>query len=117
MAEQPIQSTFSRYKFSQAIVDASGNLLLAEREPFRFRDSPDNLNHVVKAGERWWHLAQRFYKDVSSNAGLLYWVVCDYQVPPVLDPTLTIQENSLVVAPSPIVVLTEVLGFPVEIFQ
>lgn len=117
MAEQPRQSPFSRYKFAGVLQDSDGRLFLKEREPFRFRDRPDNISHVVQEGQRWWHIAQLFYGDVSDNAGLLYWVICDYQVPPVLDPTLKIPGNTLVIVPSPDLVLSEIVNFPVEVYQ
>lgn len=117
MALAPRQSPFSRYKFAGVLQDSNGRLFLAEREPFRFQPRPDNISHVVIDGQRWWHLAQLYYGDISDNAGPLYWIICDYQVPPVIDPTLKIAGNTLVVVPSPDVVLSEILNFPVDVFQ
>lgn len=117
MPDKPIQSPFSRYQFADALTDSAGRLFLAEREPFRFEDRADNISHVVQEGQRWWHIAQLFYGDISDNAGPLYWIICDYQVPPVLDPTLKIPGNTPIVLPSPNVVLTEILSFKVEVFQ
>ncbi len=117
MAEQPFQSTSSRYKFSRIGTDGAGNLFLVDREPFRFREREDNIRHTTREGERWWHIAQRFYRDISDNAGLLYWIICDYQVPPVLDPTLQPGAGTTVILPSPTVVLGEIFSFEVEVFQ
>ncbi len=117
MTQFVVQEEFSRYKFTRGLIDSSGRLFASEREPLRFRDDPDNLLHTTKTGERWWHIAHRFYREVSDNAGLLYWVVCDYQVPPVLDPTLAIPEGTIVVAPSQNVVLNEIIAFVVDRFQ
>lgn len=117
MAVLPIQSVFSRYKFSDTAIDSEGRLFLLDREPFRFRERPDNISHVSQEGQRWWHIAQRYYAEISDNAGPLYWIICDYQVPPVLDPTLTIPGNTLVIVPSPELVLSEILNFKLEVYQ
>ena len=117
MAERPTQSQFSRYKFAGVLQDSDGRLFLKEREPFRFQSRPDNISHVVIDGQRWWHLAQLYYSDISDNAGPLYWIICDYQVPPVVDPTLKIPGNTLVIVPSPGFVTSNILAFPVEVYQ
>jgi len=117
MATEPIQGSESRYLFSRTATDSQDRLYLLEREPFRYQDLDDNITHVTRPGERWWHIAQRYYRDVSANAGLLYWIVCDYQVPPVLDPTLKIGGGTLVVLPSPVVVQAEILQFATQVYQ
>ena len=117
MADRPIQSASSRYKFADATQDSSGRQSLDDREPFRFQDRSDNLTFTTRTGDRWWHIAQRFYDGIADSAGLLYWVLCDYQNPPVLDPTLEIPAGTTVVVPSPTLVLTEILSIKIEVYQ
>ncbi len=113
---RPDQDAYSRHRFSRQLTNGAGQTFLEERSPYRFRDRPDNISHVVIGGERLWHIAQLHYFEVSDNAGLLYWVVADYQVPPILDPTRELQKGRILVVPSPLVVLTEILSIPQEIF-
>lgn len=97
---------FSRYFFTQGIKDVNDNLLLTERVPYRYQDLPDNRFHIVKSGDTLHTLANRYFDGVIANPADFYWVICDFQPEPILDPTLTLAPGRLLVIPS-VRVLTE----------
>ena len=90
----------SWYARSDQITDPSGRLLLAEHVPFRFRERDDNLFLIVGEGATWAELAEAHYEHISTRACGLYRALLDYQVPPVVDPTLSIRPGSIVIIPS-----------------
>lgn len=90
---------FSRHTFTTANL-ADGVLRLAEREPFRFRDLPDTIRHVVREGDTIFNLAARFFVDVSPRPAGLWWVIADFQPQPIVDPTLRLEPGSVIVIPS-----------------
>lgn len=99
----------SRYTFSLGVNDSLGNLYLTDREPFGFQDRPDNVQHVVLAGESLYTLAGRYFNSIPRAAGL-WWVIADFQPDPILDPTIQLTEGSLLVVPSLRTVLEEVFA-------
>lgn len=99
----------SRYTFSEAAVDDAGDLLLSEPEPFVFIDRPDNITHVALDGDTWWGLAGFYYQSIPRPAGL-WWVLCDFQPEPVLDPTIAITPGTTLYIPSVRTVLEDVFS-------
>lgn len=89
----------SRYRYNRSYTDATGSPYLDEREPFRYRAQADNIHHISQEGDTWWGLAQRYYSGFERASGL-WWVICEYQPQPIVDPTLTIPAGSTVVIPS-----------------
>lgn len=89
----------SRYAYCLQMEDDDGIKHLDEREPFRYRDEPDNRFYRSKEGDTWWGLAHVFFDGIERECGL-WWVLCDYQPNPVIDPTLVIEPNTLIVVPS-----------------
>lgn len=97
---------FSRHFFTSGVKDVNDNLLLTERVPYRFQDFTDNRFYIVKAGDTLHTLAARLFDGVVGNPAGLYWVICDFQPEPILDPTLKLTPGRMLVIPS-IRVLTE----------
>jgi len=90
---------WSRYRYCTLFTDEStGISKLDEREPFRYRDEPDNRFHRGKAGDSWWGLAHNYFQGVPRACGL-WWLICEYQPTPVIDPTIVISEGQLIVIP------------------
>lgn len=106
----------SRYQLADQIPDPSGRLLLQEREPFRFRRRDDNIFVEVGEGMTLQDVAEALYWYISDRACGLWWVLVDYQDPPIVDPTLLLRPGSVIVAPSNLVVVTEILLQPREVF-
>lgn len=72
---------------------------LSEREPYRFRELPDNRLHRVREGDTLFTLAARFFEGMPRPAGL-WWVIADFQPQPITDPTVRLRNGALVVIPS-----------------
>ena len=94
----PISVT-SRHRYSLGIIDDEQRVYLDPREPFRFRSHRGNRFRTVIAGDTWWGLAGVYFRGVPRPAGL-WWVLCEYQPTPVVDPTLALQPGDVVVIPS-----------------
>lgn len=90
---------WSRYRYCTLYTGDDGVSYLDEREPYRYKDERDNRYHRAKGGDTWWGLAHMYFQGVPRACGL-WWLLCEYQPTPVLDPTLTIPEDTLVVVPS-----------------
>jgi hypothetical protein len=72
---------------------------LASREPFRFRELTDNRIVRAKEGDTVFTLAARHFAGMPRPAGL-WWVICDFQPQPIIDPTVRLRPGALVVIPS-----------------
>lgn len=79
--------------------DKVGTIYLTDRVPFRYRVLPDNINHVVGAGDSWWTLAGKYYVGIPRPSGL-WWVITDFQPKPVFDPTIQLAPGQVIVVPS-----------------
>lgn len=102
----------SRHAFSVGFEDAEaapGNTLLSEREPFTFRDYPDNVEHTVAEGDSLFVLAARYFNGIPDPSEL-WWVIADFQPDPIHDPTLRLAVGSTIVVPSVRTVLEEVFN-------
>jgi hypothetical protein len=107
-------STESRYLAQVPAVDSAWRLYLPDREPFGYRDRPDNLVHLVSRGDDWSSIAEKYYYEVSTRACGLWWILCDFQPQPVIDPTLELAPGLEVIVPSPLTVQSEILGVRME---
>lgn len=99
----------SRHRFASGVLDDDGHMQLTDREPFLYRDLPDNVQHVVKDGETWFTLAGRFYAGLPRPAGF-WWAIADFQPEPVHDPTIGIAPGTVVVIPSRRTLQQEILN-------
>ena len=100
---------FSRFTFSAAVLDDAGRLLLAEREPYRFRALADTRQHVVQQGDTLFTLAGRYFAPLPRPAGL-WWVIADFQPEPIHDPTLALELGRLLFIPSVRVITEEIFS-------
>jgi hypothetical protein len=100
---------YSRFTFSQAILDGNERLFLTDREPFRFQSLPDNRQHIVQQGESLFSLAGRYFASLPRPAGL-WWIIADFQPDPIHDPTLALDVGRSLVVPSVRVVTEEILS-------
>jgi hypothetical protein len=90
----------SRFTLTVARTDEAGRLYTAPHAPLGApaRETQGTVEHVAVEGDTWFNLAGRYFADHPRGCGL-YWVLCDYQDPPVLDPTLRITPGTIVRVP------------------
>jgi nucleoid-associated protein YgaU len=109
---------FSRYKFVAQVQDDSdtGNdeLFFGTRKPIQFVDSPDNTFHIVQGGDTLENIASRFFRGFPEPA-TLYWVIAEFQPIPIIDPTLRLQPNQMLIIPSPALVSNLLNIIPSEV--
>lgn len=92
----------SRYRYTHEIrndATTPPQRWLSEAEPVRFEQRADNRYHVARDGDTWWGLAFRYLAEYERAAGL-WWIIADFQDPPVVDPTIAIPAGTLVAIPS-----------------
>jgi len=99
----------SRHAGTVAMLDDDGRPYLTDREPFGYRDLPDNRKHVVVEGDTFWSLADRYFDPLPRACGL-FWILCDFQPEPVLDPTRALEIGRVVIIPSLRTVTELILG-------
>lgn len=99
----------SRYRYVTELEDSDGTHYLDEREPFRYRAEPDNRIHIANEGDTWWGLAGIYFPTYQRACGL-WWLICEYQPEPVIDPTIAIEPGATIVIPSERIVRTEVFS-------
>lgn len=104
-----LYSTESRYFATGEETNDEAVQVVAEREPYAYRDRSDNISHVASEGDSWQTIAERYYSSISSRACGLWWVVAEYQPTPIVDPTLQIRKGKVITVPAPIVVINEIL--------
>lgn len=111
-----IQTYESRYSTVEQFTDRLENLVLAERVPFRYEPRDDNIVHTSGEGDSWFHLAQQYYVDISNRACGLWWIICDFQPQPIVDPTIKLSPGQQIIIPAPSLVAAEILGVQPEEF-
>jgi hypothetical protein len=97
----------SRHTFCLGVRDDSGRLCLTERKPYRYQPHADNRGHVAAEGDTLFTLAGRYFAPLPRACGF-WWVIADYQVDPILDPTLALEPGRRIHIPS-LRVLTDVI--------
>jgi len=92
---------FSRHRFTQAVLQGDGRLVLTDRVPYTFKDFADNRRHTVSQGDTLHALAGVFYRSQSiQRPSGLWWVIADYQPQPVFDPTRRLAVGRVLHVPS-----------------
>ena len=89
----------TRNFFCTGVYDVDGNQYLAEREPYRYRVRPDNRIHTVVQGDTLFSLADKYFRPLERACGF-WWVIADYQNPPIIDPSIELVPGSKIVIPS-----------------
>lgn len=99
----------SRHSFCLGVLDPEGRRLLTEREPFRYRELPDNRQHRVVEGDTLWGLAGLYFAPLPRACGF-WWAIADFQLDPIVDPTVGLEVGRVLVIPSTRVLSDVILG-------
>lgn len=99
----------SRYSFSIATRDDEDRLALYGAEPYRYRELPDTIPHVVRSGETLHSLAGRYYAGHPRPWGL-WWVIAHFQPDPIHDPTVRLEPGRTLFIPSPRTLVDEIFS-------
>lgn len=91
---------YSRYSFTQAIPQPDATLQLSDYEPYRYVALDDNIQYTAVAGDTYFHIAGQFYGAIGSRPAGFFWVICDFQPVPVVDPTVPPAVGSILWIPS-----------------
>ena len=97
----------SRHSFTLGVRDEEGRLFLTEREPYRFHEHSDTRVHVVAQGDTLFELAGRYFAPLPRACGF-WWVLADFQINPIVDPTLSLESGRRLFVPS-LRVLTDII--------
>lgn len=89
----------SRHALCTALQDDAGRLFLEDREPYRFVTKSDTVEHMVREGDTLFTLSAFYYSAVKRPAGL-WWVIADFQLPPIVDPTIQLRPGQVLYIPS-----------------
>ncbi len=99
----------SRYQYTIGLTDAEGRLFLSDRVKFLFKRFDDNRSHVVRDGDTLQNLAAFYFQGFKRPAGL-WWIIADFQLDPIFDPTITLEVGSVIVVPSMRTVQTQIFS-------
>lgn len=101
---------YSRFTFSAGFVDEDdGAFLLEDPEPFEFQEFSDTRIHTVTESDTVFNLAARYFASFERPAGL-WWIICDFQPDPIIDPTLKLAVGRTLFIPSERVVTEEIFN-------
>lgn len=90
---------FSRHSFTTGVLDLEGRKHLTGRIPYTYKDLTDNWYHEVKEGDTLYTIAGKYYRALPRGCGL-WWIIADFQLDPIHDPTLKLEPGRVVVGPS-----------------
>jgi hypothetical protein len=94
----PVSST-SRHVHTLSLLNSEDLIHLTDRIPFRFVNITDNIYHTVIEHDTLYHLAAKYFKGIDRPAGL-WWVIADFQLQPIHDPTIKLLPGSSLIIPS-----------------
>jgi hypothetical protein len=101
-------SSLSRYRYDVAF-QRDDVQMMDDREPFRYRAEADNRYHTCQDGDTWWGLAYLYFQGVQRPESL-WWLLCEFQPEPVIDPTIKLTAGAVVVIPSMRLLRTKVFS-------
>lgn len=73
-------------------------LSLPERMPHQERD--DTQVHICKGGETLFSLANSYYRAVLDNPLIMAPIIADFQDPPIVDRSVTLDRGKVILIPS-----------------
>jgi len=99
-----INDPISRYKYTDRRLQPSGDdqtelVYFSTRESVKYASDTENQMYTVKAGDTLQNLAQKFFDGFQTPAQL-WWILAEYQNPPIFDPTLKLEVGKILVVPS-----------------
>lgn len=103
----PVNTT-SRYRQTLVFVDdrpveesgsAAGVVYFGQRRPIRFRDDVDTIAHQVVDGDTLQGLANIHYQGFPDPSSL-WWIIAEFQVIPIIDPTRRLKAGTMLMIPS-----------------
>lgn len=98
----------SRYRHTLVFIDdrpveesgrAAGVVYYGQRRPIRFRDDVDTIFHQVVDGDTLQSLANIHYQGFQDPSSL-WWIIAEFQVIPIIDPTRKLKAGTALLIPS-----------------
>ena len=99
----------SRYAAAEIFIEADGRTSTGLPPPVYYVDRADTIVYRADVGDSWARIASRHYRGIHRRPEHLWWVLCNFQPQPVLDPTVPPQPGDLVHVPAPGFVQAEIL--------
>lgn len=91
---------WSRYEFCIGVTDQADKKLLSSRKPYRYQSFSDNEAWTVRTGDTLFSIAGAVYKGFTDRPSGFWWIIADFQLHPILDPTLSLEEGRIIICPS-----------------
>lgn len=104
---------YSRYTYSKGILDENKNLYLTRAKKFTYRERSGTIRHKINLGDTLFSLADKYYSALYRPAAF-WWLIADFQPDPIHDPTISLQEGSILLIPSLRLVEEEVFNIARE---
>lgn len=101
---------FSRHEFTEELTNDDGKRYLSERVPYRYYPHEDNVTRTVGQGDSLFTLAGSVYAGLTDRPAGLWWVLADFQIDPIIDPTLRLEIGRVIVCPSQRTVQEEIFS-------
>lgn len=89
----------SRYVLGFEIVLEDGSILWTAPEPVSGLGLRDDVEHTVVSGDTLFTLAMRYFIQLRRPEQY-YWVIADYQNPPIGDPLAPLEDGKKLIIPS-----------------
>lgn len=89
----------SRYRLGEEITLDNGMITWVPAPPAQPLNLPDDIIHEVEERDTLFTLAARYYRGIERPCGL-WWVIADYQDPPIADPLLPLTPGRRLRIPS-----------------
>jgi hypothetical protein len=94
-----IGEPISRWTSTDPVIDDAGHLVLTEREPFAYRERLDTREHVVLPEDTLAVLAGDYFAPLPRACGY-WWVIAEFQLQPIVDPTEPLTVGQVLSIPS-----------------
>ncbi len=94
-----IPTETSRYAFAEEVELLDGTIVWTSPPVVEALNLTDDISHKVSEGETPFTLAMRFFR-VLERPEQYYWVILDYQSPPIGDPLAPLEEGRILRIPS-----------------